>query len=111
MEQAKAISLTDENFDSEVLSAETPVLVDFWAEWCGPCQMAGPVIEKLAGEYEGKIKVCKVNVDEQRDAAVKAGVTSIPTLNIYKGGQLVDQMVGVPPTFESDLKAKIEAQL
>jgi thioredoxin 1 len=111
MEEEKAISLTDENFDSEVLGAETPVLVDFWAEWCGPCRMAGPVIEKIAGEYEGKVKVCKINVDEQRDAAVKAGVTSIPTLNIYKAGQIVDQMVGVPPTFESDLRQKIEAQL
>ena len=111
MEEGKALSLTDEDFDSEVLNAEIPVLVDFWAEWCGPCRMAGPIIDKIAGEYEGKVKVFKVNVDEQRDSAVKAGVTSIPTLNIYKDGQVVDQMTGVTPTFEADLRAKIESQL
>ena len=108
MEQGKAVSLTDESFDSEVLESEGMVLVDFWAEWCGPCRMAGPVLDKIAEEYEGQLKVCVVNIDDYRDAAVKAQVTSIPTLNIYKAGQIVDQIKGVTPSFEADLREKIE---
>ena len=91
MAEGKAINLTDENFDAEVLQSATPVLVDFWAEWCGPCRMAGPVLDKIAEEYADRLKVCKINVDDQRDTAVKAGVQNIPTINIYKGGEVVDQ--------------------
>ena len=111
MDQGKAIGLTDESFDSEVLESEGMVLVDFWAEWCGPCRMAGPVLDKIAEEYEGQLKVCVVNIDDHRDAAVKAGVTGIPTLNIYKAGQIVDQIKGVTPSFEADLREKIETHL
>jgi thioredoxin 1 len=111
MDEGKLISLTDQDFGSEVLKAEVPVLVDFWAPWCGPCRMAGPVLEKIAEEYSGKVKVCKVNVEEQRQVAIDNGIMSIPTLNFYKNGELVDQMTGVTPNFESDIKKKIESHL
>jgi len=111
MDEGKLISLTDQDFGSEVLKAEVPVLVDFWAPWCGPCRMAGPVLEKIATEYKGKLKVCKVNVDEQRQIAIDNGIMSIPTLNFYKNGELVDQMIGVTPRFEADIKRKIQPYL
>lgn len=85
---------TDQNFDSEVLKSELPVLVDFWAQWCGPCQMMGPVIEDLEGELTGKIKVGKLNVDENPKSAEKYGVMSIPTLILFKGGEVVKTIVG-----------------
>jgi thioredoxin 1 len=111
MEDGKPISLTDEDFGSEVLKAEGPVLVDFWAPWCGPCRMAGPVLDKIAEEYGGKVKVCKVNVEDQRQVAIDNGIMSIPTLNFYKNGELVDQITGVTPNYESDIKKKLDAQL
>ena len=111
MEDGIAVDLTDENYDSEVLESDALVLVDFWAEWCGPCRMAGPVLDNIAAEFPGNVKVCKMNIDDHRDSAVKAGVTSIPTLNIYKGGQIVDQIKGVTPSFEADLRAKINTHL
>ena len=111
MAEGKAINITIENYDSEVLNSEIPVLVDFWAEWCGPCRMTGLVLEKIAEEYEGRLKVCKVDVDQQRDVAIKAEVMGIPMLNIYKDGEIVDQMRGVTPSFESDLKKKIDSHL
>jgi thioredoxin 1 len=111
MEEGKPISLTDEDFESEVLRAEVPVLVDFWAPWCGPCRMAGPVLDKIAEEYEGKVKVCKVNVEDQRQVAIDNGIMSIPTLNFYKNGELVDQMTGVTPNYEPDIKKKLDSQL
>ncbi len=108
---SNALAVTDETFQSEVLDSDMPVVVDYWAEWCGPCRMASPVLDKIAEEYAGKVKVCKVNVDDARQTATQNGIMSIPTLHIFKGGQAVDQMVGVSPNFEDDLKKKIDAQL
>lgn len=87
-------TLTDQNFETEVLKSDLPVLVDFWAPWCGPCQMAGPVIEKIAQEYEGKIKVGKINIDENPQTPVKYGVMSIPTVILFKAGQEAGKEVG-----------------
>ncbi|PLX28733.1 thioredoxin [Candidatus Parcubacteria bacterium] len=87
-------TFTDANFDAEVLKSETLVLVDFWAPWCGPCQMMGPLVEELAGEYEGKAKIGKLNVDENGTVAGQYKVMSIPTFLVFKGGEVVDQMVG-----------------
>lgn len=95
-----AIEVSLENFDEEVLKSDIPVLVDFWAEWCGPCMMIAPILEELAREYEGKIKICKVNVDENPDLAGKYGIMSIPTLLIIKGGVIVKQVVGAMPKQE-----------
>lgn len=86
--------ITDKNFQEEVLSGDLPVLVDFWAEWCQPCKLVAPIVEELAGEYAGKLKVGKLNVDENPEAAGNFGVMSIPTLMIFKGGQPVKTVVG-----------------
>lgn len=94
---ANIVELTDGTFKNEVLEAEGAVVVDFWAPWCGPCRMITPVLEELAGEYEGKLKVTKVNVDEHQDAARQYGIASIPTLLLFKGGQLVDRAIGAMP--------------
>lgn len=88
------IVITNENFEQEVLKSDIPVLVDFWAVWCGPCQMLGPVISQIAEEQEGKVKVGKVNVDEQQALAAKFGITSIPTMIVFKNGKPVNQGVG-----------------
>lgn len=88
------IILTDANFDEEVLKSPIPVLVDFWATWCGPCQMIAPVLEEIAKEFEGKLKVGKLNVDENRDNAGKFGISAIPALLIFKNGQEVKKIVG-----------------
>lgn len=98
--------LTDQNFEQEVLKADKPVLVDFWAPWCGPCQIMGPIIEELAQEMEGKAIVGKLNVDENPIAAQRYGIMSIPTLIIFKRGIIVDQIVGVQP--KEILKEKLE---
>jgi thioredoxin 1 len=110
-EQAKPIEVRDDNFESEVLKSDIPVLVDFWAPWCRPCLIAAPVLEKIAQQYQGRLKVCKLNVDEARQTAMKYGIRSIPTLNIYKDGEVMDQMIGVTPNYEFDLKKKIESHL
>lgn len=89
------VTLTDANFEEEVIKSTTPVLVDFWAVWCGPCQMQNPILEEIAKEYQGKVKVGKLNVDENPTTAGKYGVMSIPTLLLFKGGQIMKQMVGV----------------
>ena len=105
------LDVDDNNFESEILKADKPALVDFWAPWCGPCRAAGTVLDKIAHEYKGRLKVCKLNVDEGRQTAVKYGVMSIPTLNIFKAGEVVDQISGVTPAYEADLKKKIEPHL
>ena len=91
------IVLTKENFEAEVLQSAKPVLVDFWATWCGPCRMLAPIIEELAAEYEGKAVVGKVNIDEQPELAEVFGIQSIPTLLVFKDGQIVDMAVGYRP--------------
>ena len=103
-----ALNLTDANFQSEVIDSELPVLVDFWAEWCGPCKMIGPVIDQVATELDGVAKVGKVNVDEARELAVKYKVRSIPLLLFFKNGEVKDQIVGASVT-KDQLKAKLQA--
>ncbi len=104
-----AQTFTTSNFQETVLSSNQPVLVDFWAEWCGPCRMIGPVVEELSHEYEGKAVIGKVNVDENPDIAMNYGVRNIPTLLIFKGGEVVDKIVGAVP--KGMIASKIEAQL
>lgn len=87
----------DSNFDTEVLKSNTPVLVDFWAEWCGPCRAIAPIVEEIAGEYDGQVKVGKLNVDESQNVAMEYGVRSIPTLLIFNGGAVANQIVGAVP--------------
>ena len=103
------LHVTDGNFESEVLKSNLPVLVDFWAEWCGPCRMIGPVVEEIEKELNGKLKVAKINVDEAQGLAASYNVMSIPTLMIFKGGQIVEQMVGAMP--KVSLLAKIRPHL
>ena len=91
------IETTDSNFENDVLKSDVPVLVDFWAVWCGPCRALSPIIEQLAEEYQGKLKVCKVNTDEHPNAPSQYGVRGIPTVILFKDGQVVDQNVGVSP--------------
>ncbi|MCB2153638.1 thioredoxin [bacterium] len=103
------LAVTDSNFQAEVLNSSTPVLVDFWATWCGPCLRVAPIVEELANENDGKLKVVKLNVDEAGDTAGEYGVQSIPTLVIFKGGQEVDRIVGAVP--KSTLQAAIDRNL
>jgi thioredoxin 1 len=95
MASDKVTTFTDDNFDATVLQASTPVLVDFWAEWCGPCRALGPTIDALAGDYAGRVSVGKLNVDENPGITVKYMVRGIPTVMLFKGGQVVEQIVGV----------------
>ncbi|MEG4288055.1 thioredoxin [Microcoleus sp. C2C3] len=92
-----AAQVTDSTFNQEVLDSEVPVLVDFWAPWCGPCRMVAPVVDEIAQQYEGQVKVVKVNTDENPNTASKYGIRSIPTLMIFKGGARVDMVVGAVP--------------
>ena len=103
------IAVTDATFDDEVIQADTPVVVDFWAEWCGPCQMLGPVVEKLATEYRGQLKFAKVDVDANPQTPGSYGIRGIPTMIIFRGGEEVDRIVGYLP--EEQLRAELEKQL
>lgn len=106
---AEPIAVTDKSFDEEVLQSNTPVLVDFWAEWCGPCRMVEPIVDEIASEYDGKAKVTKLNVDDNPEVSIKYNIRSIPALLIFKNGEVVDQVIGAVP--KSHLKKQLEAQL
>ena len=103
---AEALHLKQDSFDGEVVKSDLPALVDFWAPWCGPCQMMGPAIDKLAGDYAGRAKIVKVNVDDSPELASKYGIRSIPALLFFKGGEVVDQLIGVQP--EAVLSQKLD---
>lgn len=103
------VEVTDKNFESEVLKSDLPVLVDFWAEWCGPCKMISPIVEEISSELSGKLKVAKVNIDDAQELAAKFNVMSIPTLLIFKGGEPVEQIVGA--VAKDQLMEKINPQL
>lgn len=106
---SNAVSVNEKNFEAEVLKSSVPVLVDFWAEWCGPCRMLSPIVDEVARELAGQLKVVKVNVDEAPDLAGKYSIMSIPTLLVFKQGQPVEQMVGAMP--KDRLLAKIKPSL
>ena len=107
MTDIKNLSL--DNFDNEISSSTTPVLVDFWAEWCGPCKMLGPILEEISEDLKDKLQVVKVNLDENQDLAMKYSIRSIPTLLLFKGGELVDTKVGLLP--KSDLVEWLSSKL
>ncbi|MFH0825108.1 MAG: thioredoxin [Pseudomonadota bacterium] len=96
-ESPNVTNIMDADFDDQVLKSQVPALVDFWAAWCGPCRTVGPVVEELAEEYAGKVKVCKVNVDDNKQVPARYGIRGIPTLMLFKNGELVDQIVGAVP--------------
>lgn len=104
-----ALEITDENFEEEVLKSDKPVLVDFWAEWCGPCRMVSPIVEELAEEFAGKVEIGKMNVDDNVDTPNEYGIRNIPTILFFKDGKLVDKQIGATP--KASLKAKVEALL
>ena len=105
----KPITITDDNFDTEVLKSDRPVLIDFWATWCGPCRMIAPIVEELANEYEGKVKIGKLDVDENQQTSIKFGVRSIPTLLLFKDGKIKDTIIGAVP--KSHLVQKLNSAL
>ncbi|MFW5753837.1 MAG: thioredoxin [Marinilabiliaceae bacterium] len=103
------VEATDSNFEEEVLKSDKPVLVDFWAEWCGPCRMVGPIVDELAEEYDGKAVMAKMDVDSNPDTSVKFGIRNIPTILFFKNGEVVDKQVGAVP--KATLASKLDALL
>ncbi len=110
---SKYLTVSDATFESEVLKSDKPVLVDFWAPWCGPCRMIAPIVEELANDYDGKAVIAKVNVDDNPKISMQFGIRSIPTLLIFKNGQVVDQIVGAVPrgVIENKLKSQLTASV
>ena len=106
MASSNIVNLTVANFAQEVTQSLTPVLVDFWAEWCGPCKMIAPILDEIASEYDGKIKIGKVNIDEQQSLAAQHGIRAVPTLLIFKDGEVADQIIGLKS--KRDLKANLD---
>ena len=106
MASPNILTLNQQNFATEVLQSSTPVLVDFWAEWCGPCKMIAPILDELADEYDGRIKIGKVNIDDQQSIAAEYGIRAIPTLLLFDKGQVADQIVGLKS--KRDLKASFD---
>lgn len=109
MSSEHVLELTDETFEQEVLQADVPALVDFWAEWCMPCKMIAPVVEELAADYGGRVKFCKVDTDSCQQTAMKLGIRAIPTLMVFHGGRLVKQFIGLQQ--KSDLKSALDELL
>ena len=105
----KPIEVTDNTFDAEVVEAETPVIVDFWAEWCGPCKMIAPIVEELAEEYDGKVLFTKLDIDSNPEVSMKYGIRSIPTLLVFKDGKPVEQIIGAVP--KREIHKRVEAVL
>jgi thioredoxin 1 len=106
MASANMLNLTEANFAEEVLRCSVPVLVDFWAEWCGPCKMIAPILDEIAQEYDGRLKIGKVNIDDQQSLATQHGIRAIPTLLVFKNGEVADQIVGLRS--KRDLKANLD---
>jgi thioredoxin 1 len=109
MAMSEPVHLTDENFQTEVLQSNTPVLVDFWAAWCGPCRMIAPVIEELASEYTGKVKIGKLDVDNNQRVAMQYGIRSIPALLLFRDGKVIDQIIGAVP--KSRIAEKLDSAI
>ncbi|HKI79106.1 MAG TPA: thioredoxin [Ignavibacteriaceae bacterium] len=105
----KPINLSDDNFETEVLKSQQPVLIDFWAEWCGPCRMIAPIVEELASQYDGKVKIGKLDVDNNQQTAMKYGVRSIPTLLVFKNGEVKETIIGAVP--KQQIEQKLNAVL
>ena len=109
MSSEHVVELTDDNFEAEVMNADTPVLVDFWAEWCMPCKMIAPTIEELAADFEGRVKIGKVDTDANREISMRYGISAIPTLLLFKGGEAVNKFVGLQQ--KADLAKALEEAL
>ena len=106
---AQPLHITDSTYQSEVLDSNIPVVIDFWATWCGPCKMIAPIIDEMANEFEGKAKICKVDVDNNQNIAVQLGIRSIPTVMIFKGGKVVDTIIGAVP--KAQIVSRLNEQL
>lgn len=106
---AKPVAVTEQTFEQEVLKADLPVLVDFWAAWCGPCRMVAPIVEELAGEYAGRLKVAKVDVDDNQTLAMRFSIMSIPTLGVFQGGEMIERIVGYMP--KAEIKRRLDGAL